>query len=155
MSSKCLQILGLLPQSLKRNVWNKICTISAILGEFLIERAPAFSSSSKANATHIQLTGRELLFSGFLLRISLFHVNFSGGCFHSRTKGPSMYLVLPFIVIDSVQPKPLVWFRSDTVIDTKTTFWGENPYKIYSELGQCIYLFTFTKSNTFPPKNSN
>ena len=97
-------------------------TISAILGEFLIERAPAFSSSSKANATHIQLTGRELLFSGFLLRISLFHVNFSGGCFHSRTKGPSMYLVLPFIVIDSVQPKPLVWFRSDTVIDTKTTF---------------------------------
>ena len=27
--------------------------------------------------------------------------------------------------------------------------------KIYSELGQCIYFFTSTKSNTFPPKNSN
>ena len=32
---------------------------------------------------------------------------------------------------------------------------GTGTIKIYSELGQCIYFFTSTKSNTFPPKNSN
>ena len=106
MSSKCLQILGLLPQIKKKCL--KQNTISAISGEFLIERARAFSSSSKANATHIQLTGRELLFSGFLLRISLFHVNFRGWCFHSRTKikqEPLKHFSSPWIKLNSRYPR--------------------------------------------------